>query len=382
MRALQKDLRDSHVSEDTTRAIQRIHECLKAGTDTNGWHRVDWRSRGGSTVRPNGGDGRGGDGRGGATMRGHHGHGQSQGQYRGFGSRHNNVSGAGAGSSAGAGSYAANVAIDASGSVTIPEPRIPAIVNRSTPGSYGGRAPPTKYVSRFKASSDTIDEAILNTIILGKLNKFSVINYDEIKAFMCQILDSGETDFLKEFMKLVFQKATTEETFCPLYARLLSELSSTYKLLLGEMVILYKEYMAIFDEVDEDTSVDYDTFVTRTSQKKYRLGYSQFLAELVKHNVLDRDLLMQTIRTIVMQVPKVAANPKLTKAGEEYADCLVRIINALTSSNASDVSAICTILKDEISPQIYPYTIKAPDNKLTMKARFTLLNAYENIQKK
>ena len=199
---------------------------------------------------------------------------------------------------------------------------------------------------------------------------------------MCQILDSGETDFLKEFMKLVFQKATTEETFCPLYARLLSELSSTYELLLGEMVILYKEYMAIFDEVDEDTSVDYDAFVTRTSQKKYRLGYSQFLAELVKHNVLDRDLLMQTIRTIVMQIPKVAANPKLTKAGEEYADCLVRIINALTSSNAADVSAICTILKDEISPQIKPYTVKTPDNNLTIKARFGLLDAYENIQKK
>lgn len=352
VRALQKDLRDSHVSEDTTRAIQRIHECLKAGTDTNGWHRVDWRSRGGSAARPHGGDV-------GLAARGGHHH------YRGFGSRH------GGGASAG---------------VSAPSPPTNTVCSPPTAprqiGGFGGRVPPSKYISRFKSSSDTIDDTIMNTIILGKLNKFSVVNYNEIKGFMCQILDSGETDFLKEFMKLVFQKATTEDTFCPLYARLLSELSSTYGLLLGEMVILYKEYMAIFDEVDEDTSVDYDAFVTRTSQKKYRLGYSQFLAELVKHNVLDRDLLMQTIRTIVMQIPKVAANPKLTKAGEEYADCLVRIINALTSSNTADVSAICTILKDEISPQIKPYTVKTPDNNLTIKARFGLLDAYENIQKK
>ena len=321
VRSLQKDLRDQPVSEETARAIQQIHECLRGGSDAPGWHRVDWRSRA-AGARPQGGAGA---------------------PYRGFNSK-------------------SNIAI-----------------NRPVPIS---RPPPTKYVSRFKAATETIDDTILNTIILGKLNKFSPANYDEIKGFMCQILDSGEKDFLREFMKLVFQKATTEEIFCPLYAKLLSELSNKYTILLDEMIILYKEYMAIFGEVEEATAADYDEFVVRTTQRKYRLGYSQFLAELVKHNVLDRDLLIQTIRMIVVQIPKVALSAEYIKVGEEYTDCLLKIICALAESKATAICTICSSIKEEVSPQIQPYTIKATDSKLSMKARFTLLDVYERLQKK
>ena len=247
------------------------------------------------------------------------------------------------------------------------------------PSSY---RPPAKYVSRFKSSTDTIDEAILNTIILGKLNKFSQANYDETKQFMCQILDSGETDFLKEFMKLVFQKAASEEIFCPLYAKLLSELSTSYSVLLGEMVVLYREYMAIFSEVDESECGDYDDFVERTSQKKYRFGYSQFLAELVKYKVLDRDLLMETIRVIAQQIPKVAGNSSFMRVGEEYAECLAKIIGALIASTDESIYAVCALVKDEISGKIQPFTVKSAENKLSMKARFALLDVYNALQRK
>ena len=46
----------------------------------------------------------------------------------------------------------------------------------------------------------------------------------EIKEFITHIIDNGQTDMIKCFMKLVFEKAASEEMFCPLYARLLSEL--------------------------------------------------------------------------------------------------------------------------------------------------------------
>lgn len=342
VRSLQKELREATVSEETARAIQRIHECLRTGMDSQGWSRVDWRSRPGTNVRP---------------------HGVSNGgpigsNYRGFSSR-----GATGGSGGGSGAP-----IHRTGST-------------STTTSIT-RHPPAKYVSRFKSATDTIDETILNTVILGKLNKFSQANYNEIKEFMCQILDSGEKDFLKEFMKLVFQKATTEEIFCPLYARLLSELSDKYTILLEEMVVLYKEYMAIFGEVEEAEAANYDEFVTRTSQKKYRLGYSQFLAELVKHNVLDRELLIQTIQLISTQVPKVAANTQYNKIGEEYADCLLKIVCALVDSTSASSCSVCAQVKEEIMPKIHGFTAKSPDNKLTMKARFALLDVFERLHKK
>jgi hypothetical protein len=354
VRSLHKELREVTVSEETTRAIQRIHECLKTGMDSQGWSRVDWRSRTGGTARPYGG-----------SNGGHvHGSGPVGSNYRGFTSR-------GATGSAGSG---LNIVMNRTG----PSGNSSGPVSSSMPS----RPPPAKYVSRFKTSTERIDDTILNTVILGKLNKFSPANYNEIKEFMCQILDSGETDFLKEFMKLVFQKATTEEIFCPLYARLLSELSDKYTILLEEMIILYKEYMAIFGEVDEADAANYDEFVTRTSQKKYRLGYSQFLAELVKHNVLDRDLLIQTIQLISTQVPKVASNSQYSRIGEEYADCLLKIVCALADSKSESSCSVCSQVKLEISPKIHPYTVKSNDNKLTMKARFALLDVYERLDKK
>ena len=367
VRALQRELRNSTVPTQTSRAIQHIQECLRACTDTNGWQRVDWRPRGG-------GGGGGGGGRGGG----------GNGHYRNFGSRgggshghssnSHNISGGGGGGGGGGGSGQ------------------PITMNRgshdSRPAPMGGAGgpssyrPPAKYVSRFKSSTDTIDEAILNTIILGKLNKFSQANYDDTKQFMCQILDSGETDFLKEFMKLVFQKAASEEIFCPLYAKLLSELSTNYSFLLGEMVVLYREYMAIFSEVDESECGGYDEFVERTSQKKYRFGYSQFLAELVKYKVLDRDLLLETIRIIVQQIPKVAGNSCFMRVGEEYAECLAKIIGALIASTDESICAVCAVVKDEISTKIQPFTVKGPENKLSMKARFALLDVYNALQRK
>lgn len=339
VRSLGKDLRDIEVTEETVNAIVKIHDCLRSGSDALGWHKVDWRSRQGNS-------------RAGAGVTQHT-------HYRGFGGRHH-------GSHSNTGHPPVSVSMNRTGGTSLPS---------------ASRPLPNKYVSRFKPNSEKIDDAIMNTIILGKLNKFSVANYDEIKSFLCQILDSGETNFLKDFMKLVFQKATTEEIFCPLYAKLISELSERYKFLLTEMVILYKEYMAIFEEVSEKDIVNYDELIKRTSEKKYRLGYSQFLAELVKYNVLDRDLLIQTIRTIVLQIPKASKTIELSKIGEEYADCLLKILCALQAGTSEDICAICKIMEDEVSHQIYPYTCKNPENKLTMKARFALLDIHEKIMK-
>jgi len=97
---------------------------------------------------------------------------------------------------------------------------------------------PYKYVSKFKSAEKDIDPVLL--IIQDKLNRFSVTNYNEIHDFLCQIMDSGRTEFLKSFMKLVFDKATMEEVFCPTYVKLLSELSSKYAVLTTEMINRYK----------------------------------------------------------------------------------------------------------------------------------------------
>ena len=82
-------------------------------------------------------------------------------------------------------------------------------------------------------------------------------------------------------MRLVFKKAAAEDMFCPLYARLLSEIRTTYPIIQTEMKELFETYLTIFQDLDESDSLSYKAFVERNIEKKYRLGYSQFLSELV-----------------------------------------------------------------------------------------------------
>lgn len=247
--------------------------------------------------------------------------------------------------------------------------------------------PPQKYVSKFKRVTEKVEDTILNTILLGKLNKFSASNYDDIKEFITQIIDSGQTDMMKCFMKLVFEKAASEEIFCPLYAKLLSELSTQYPVLLTEMASLYAHYMNIFVEVSEEPDKSHQDFCQRNVEKKYRRGYSQFLAELTKHRVIDTEVFVQTVLKIVEQIEVDLMNPNATKRVEELADCLVRMLKAIpptemAGQEVSILSQIRSMLKENVAVRIQPFTVRRADAVgLSNKARFTFMDIYEGIQK-
>jgi hypothetical protein len=187
-----------------------------------------------------------------------------------------------------------------------------------------------RYVSRFKNSTSPVEERILNQVILNKLNKFSEVNYEEIKQFLKQILDSDDTVFLKEFMQLVFRKAASEPVFCPLYAQLICELSSQYKSLLREFDTLYGDYMVIFEEIDESKCPNYETFIKRNREKQYRLGYSQFLAELISKGVLQSDNLILLFSKILEEISNMShdTNEKSSTV-DEYIQCVLRMTKAL-----------------------------------------------------
>jgi hypothetical protein len=257
------------------------------------------------------------------------------------------------------------------------------------------RTPIQKYVSKFKKSSDKVEDTILYTILRGKLNKFSQSNYSEIKEFITHIIDGGQTDMIKCFMKLVFEKAASEEIFCPLYAKLLSELSLQYPVLLTEMQNLYSQYMDIFEEVETNTE-SYNEICQRNIEKKYRRGYSQFLAELIKHNVIDTDTFIKIITKIISQIERNLTMKESIKLIEEFADCLMKIVKAIhsysihnshnshnTSTDVTNtINSIRSILKNEFEMRIKPLSMRNNDMiGLSNKARFTFLDLYEAVQK-
>ena len=221
----------------------------------------------------------------------------------------------------------------------------------STPKSPYTGPPLGRYQSRFRNQSEPIEEKILNRIIRLKLNKFGPTTYMEIRDFLYQILgqESITTDdqehvqaeegqvaeFVKDFMLMVFKKAAAEEIYCPLYAKLLSEIGSKHSVIFDEMNSLYKNYLEIFEEADVNiASGDMESFEKKNIEKKYRQGYSQFLAELTTLEILSFDCLASTYHTLLQHIDKhgkIAENKPLI---EEYVDCLLRMSRVLKDKSS------------------------------------------------
>ena len=239
-----------------------------------------------------------------------------------------------------------------------------------------------KYVSKFKNVETTkLDDKILNNIINGKLNKFSPANYDEIKQFLEQILDSGQTDFVKDFMLLVFKKAAAEEIYCPSYARLLAELTTSYDSLRTEMILLQKSFMEIFEEIEETETADYSSFLERNQQKIYRLGYSQFLAELAHREIMDSDTLIRTLNTLLEQLMIHSKKEGKNKLIEEYCDCILRMTKIFKKKEGAYLQNLKNTINDAIVQKITNIIQNSAEYpSISKKAKFSLMDIVDILR--
>jgi len=181
--------------------------------------------------------------------------------------------------------------------------------NSPTPYSPGTPYTPGRYVTKFHNGAKKGDEQILNTIILNKLNVFSLQTYEDVKQFLLQILGSDQKEFVRDFTLLVFKKAAAEDKFCGLYAKLLAEIKEVYPVILEEMKRLHGTYLETWDAKHSDSLSD-------------RLGYSQFLAELFALNVLDSDTLTHTIKLIKTSIANSMNSADSKELIHEYITCL------------------------------------------------------------
>jgi hypothetical protein len=190
--------------------------------------------------------------------------------------------------------------------------------------------------SRFQPLEETIATESMDDRIMGKVrakvNKLGHSTYDATKAFMKQILDSGEVDFLEEFMRFVFTKAATETAFCALYARFLHELADEFSHLREAMVRKFREYTRVFDEASKAPDVgtsDYVAFVEAQEQKKFRRGYSQFVAELAKLGEVSMEDFRLLVGRVVETIQVCHQKEENRQMCEEVIDCFLMMVRAV-----------------------------------------------------
>ena len=236
--------------------------------------------------------------------------------------------------------------------------------------------PTGRYVSSLVAEKN-VDERIIGHI-RAKLNKFSHNNYDSVKSFLEQIMNSGEVEFLTEFMDLLFTKAASEEIFCALYSRLLSELCEKFPFLKGEISKIYSNFLAIFQEardVPDQNSSDYKKFLESQEKKKYRQGYSHFLAEIYNKGLLPFDSMETTVSCILGSLSKLEKDETNTLLVEEYLVSLSKIVTTIDIAKSAPLPPFLVNMLDTLKRTIEK--AKADTPGYTTKSRFKIMDIIE-----
>jgi hypothetical protein len=247
----------------------------------------------------------------------------------------------------------------------------------SVSNNNASSSPPIAMYKHNKSNKPK-EEVILNTVILGKLNKFSEDNFEDVRDFLRQILDGDQKDFLRAFMKLVFEKAAMESNFCPLYAKLLGSLVIEHPVILEEMNSLHSKYLEIFSGI-KPKSDDYDIFVEENKKKAYRLGYSQFLGELIKQDILNREVLFTLIRNILDNIKAIECEENQNEMVEEYTDCLLGLLKAFIDRKTTTLRGE---IRGEFNEQIRQLSTKRPETKsIPPKARFGFMDCLDILNK-
>lgn len=236
----------------------------------------------------------------------------------------------------------------------------------------GGPRRPVQDAPRFgnRGRKDVTTEERMLDRIRDKMNKFSELTYDATKSWLGQLLDSGEFEFLTEFITLVFDKAAAEPPFCSLYARLVAELRAGFPHINTDIQRIFDEFMGVFAEVAVEPesmgSVEYDAYVALRERQKYRRGYAAFLGAMAQRGTLTADDITRTCNVILdklMAAKVVEHNGHLC---EEYAECLKTLMLSCEA-----------LLKPVAAPlvaRVKEVMVRAGSPSLTNNTRFSLMD--------
>lgn len=241
-------------------------------------------------------------------------------------------------------------------------------------GSYRGGHFASRGAPRFgnRARTDATVEDRMMDRIRDRMNKFCLSTYDATKAWLSELLDSGETGFLTGFITMVFDKAAEESHICTLYARLITELRAGFPHLDTELRRIFAGFLSVFEDaaVEPDAgSADYDAYVALRKRRLMRKGYASFVAEIARLGVLTAADIFGTCHHILggLEISKrIAEKQGLT---EEYADCLKKMVIGCKDLLTPEVAEVY-----RLNARVEEAMNRTDSPGLTNKARFALMD--------
>ena len=192
--------------------------------------------------------------------------------------------------------------------------------------------------------------------INGNLNKLSKKNCINIFNNITDIfIKNFEIFNYKDFIDCVFDKATMQPTYCPLYVKLIILMNNKNIEILKDKNLeqvdlitqLVKEkcdefknmIIELVNTIDEELDVnDYDDFCDKNKKKIYKKGFSQFVGELYKNDFVDCQYILEYLEALTGNIKYNLDNDNTNI--ENSSICLVQLVNT-TMSNKEFLESSC-----------------------------------------
>jgi len=220
----------------------------------------------------------------------------------------------------------------------------------------------------------TFEESEKNKIT-GVINKISDSNYLKTKEFLTQFLDPDDTSVLTDFVNTVFETAAMSAPLCKICTKLLHELGSEYPHVRLEMLRLFENFSAIFDNIKNPCvyTGDHDEdFLQEQKQIRRRKGYSRFIAELVNLKELPSESYYSLLKFITESLSKHSTEEKYSEQCTAYAECLKLLFQTPlrpTGDWMGSLTTFAALKNSELPPGLKP------------QAKYALLDIIESITK-
>tara|TARA_B100000767_G_scaffold204893_1_gene191722 strand:- start:460 stop:1395 length:936 start_codon:yes stop_codon:yes gene_type:complete len=165
---------------------------------------------------------------------------------------------------------------------------------------------PVTFLSETKSKEEELKKNINSN-----LNKLSPQNFKKIwENIKVLYLNDKELFDINSFINTIFEKATMQFIYCPLYVNMINLMiellnednrGGIIKELVINKCIQFKNMIDEINKTDDDVLNvnDYDDFCKKTSEKIYKKGFSQFIGELYRSNFLEQDFLEEYIYILV-----------------------------------------------------------------------------------
>lgn len=228
---------------------------------------------------------------------------------------------------------------------------------------------PTKFDKSWRFEKTKLKKENLTKIeeninkINSFLNKISDKNFEKIINNIFEKIEEVKCgEMINKLIENIFMKAVMQPTYCPIYVKLLNMIDEKYGIidLINNKCLEYKSIIKEKKIVEDESMTEqekYDLFCKLNKEKTYKVGYSQFIGELFKNNMITETTIKTNLIYFLENLGKsIKEDPKGSYV-EDSIICICQLIKTVydKTQNISEItSKLYTFLDNkEIPKRLY-----------------------------